>query len=63
MIHWKDAGIDYPEAMRERWRKQVCAWEIEKDGSCMGVGCGDDDEPHEICQACDRHEFGWEETR
>jgi hypothetical protein len=58
MIRWKDVGTEYTNAQRARWRRRVCEWELRVDGNaegtCMGVSRGDDDEPHNICKACDR---------
>lgn len=56
MIRWKEHGIDWPHPRRERWRRSVCRLEIRRDGTCMGVARWDDDEPHDICKACDRLE-------
>lgn len=55
MIHWKDCGFAYSKAIREQWRSNVCKWETKKDGACLGVGRSrGDDEPHDICKACDK---------
>ena len=61
MIHWNEAGLGHTDAERARWRRRVCHWEIAKDGSCRGVAQGSygNDEPHDVCKACDRNEFGW----
>ena len=59
MIHWKGCDEDYSPGQQARWRREYCAFAEVRDGKCAGYGRGRDDEPHEICKACDRHSL-WE---
>ena len=54
MIRWKECERTYSKAARERFRRSYCNWERRVDGTCMGVSQDeDDDEPHDVCKACD----------
>lgn len=55
MIRWKD--IDPPMSVREqgRWRRSMCHAATQANGLCMGYARSDhDDEPCEVCKACDK---------
>lgn len=54
MIAWKDL---FPtiERFKRDWRRDKCATAMLDDGTCHGYARAvDDDEPCEVCKACDR---------
>lgn len=55
MIRWSELDIPINQSLQRRWRMEFCPYAIRvSDGTCLGLDNGDDDEPCEICKACDK---------
>lgn len=53
MIHWSRLDKEHPPRWRRLWRRCRCK-RLREGGACMGVSrTVDDDEPDDICKACD----------
>ena len=58
MIHWKEVQQLMAKKERERWRRAMCGSAMWDNGRCEGYsGSVDDDEPCEVCKACDKLEI------
>jgi hypothetical protein len=57
MIRWSDIeprDEEPSDAEKRWWRRNMCECADWRGGLCGGYANGDDDEPCEICKACDR---------
>lgn len=64
MIRWSAFDQPTPEAIKRAWQEHWCpAAERLSDGSCLGYAAlQDDDEPCEVCKACDKLRISYEHT-
>ena len=55
MIRWGELDTPIDQSSRRRWRRDFCSYAMrEPDGTCLGLGDGEDDEPCSICKVCDK---------
>lgn len=55
MIAWCEIDQEIPDNAKRKWRRCKCAVAISSNGVCHGYSRSvDDDEPCDICKACDR---------
>ena len=55
MIHWKDIDQPMTDKEKRKWKRNMCAAALWGNGRCEGYsGSADDDEPCEVCKACDK---------
>lgn len=55
MIHWKEVEPPMTRGEQRRWLRTMCKPAALDNGLCEGYSRrADDDEPCEVCKACDK---------